>query len=512
MTMKKILMAAVAISALTAGAANAAATTSIVSAKVSSVTLTPASTGVSATSYALASSAIIAASGQGLTNAKTTTVGDDNKIAALLSDGVQKFYSGPSGTNYSVTYTLSGTGAPTFQTAPATIKLTGHTAACATAIGVDGNVALVSGGAIGTSTITGVFNIPLACTTGLAPTGVSIDAPFTMGAVGTAIGTFSFKVVATDSVYDAPVSHPLVITGSPFTVSVATATTAAGATAKPTKLALGGTLGVYTSILDNANVDSLIGTVTYKAATAPTGAHGAVVYADMLITPLPTITADVQLNATTSNFTVIKPALSIDGGTTPSAFTVVTATPSVVSKLASSARKADISVTIGATNATSIPTAQSFTATITPYLSSAAQVTVPAAVTGALETIGVEGASFTAPWVGGSLSASSTYIRVSNSGAATGTVTVALVSPTDAASATDAGALCTSTKLAKLGSIAAGGELVLKPEDLTTCFGAFARGDVVVTVQGSAASLTAKARNVTSTNVSELSLGNGTFN
>jgi len=512
MTMKKILMAAVAISALTAGAANAAATTSIVSAKVSNISLTPASTGVTATSYAFASTAIIAASGPGLANAKTTTAADDNKIAALLSDGVAKFYAGAGGTNYSVTYTLSGTGAPTFQTAPATFKLTGHTGACATAIGADGTVNLVSGGAIGTSSITGVFNIPTACTVGLAPTGVSIDAPITMGAVGTAVGTFSFKVVSTDAVYDTSVSHPLVITGTPYTVSVVTATTAAAAAAKPTRLALGGTLGVYTSILDNANVDNLIGTVTYKAASAPNTAAGSVVYADMLVTALPTITADVQLNATTSNFNVIKPSLSIDGGTTPSNFTVVTATPSVVSKLASSARKADIAVTIGSTNATSIPTAQSFTATITPYLTANTVVTTPAAVTGALETIGVEGAAFTAPWVGGSLSSSATYIRVSNSGAATGTVTVALVSPTGAASATDAGALCTSTKLAKLSSIAATGELVLAPADLTTCFGAFIRGDVVVTVQGAATSLTAKARNVTSTSVSELSLGNGTFN
>ncbi len=512
MNMKKILMAAVAISALTAGVANAATTTSIVSAKVSNISLTPASSGVTATSYAFASTAIIAASGPGLANAKTTTAADDNKIAALLSDGVAKFYAGAGGTNYSVTYTLSGTGAPTFQTAPATIKLTGHTAACAAAIGVDGNVNLVAGGAIGTSSITGVFNIPTACTTGLAPTGVSIDAPITMGAVGTAVGTFSFKVVATDAVYDTAVSHPLVITGSPYTVSVATAKTAADTAAKPTRLALGGTLGVYTSILDNANVDNLIGTVTYKAASAPSGAHGSVVYADMLVGALPTITADVQLNATTSNFTVIKPSLSADGGGTPSAFTVAAATPSVVSKLASTARKADISVAIDATNATSIPTAQSFTATITPYLVANTQLNTPAAVTGALETIGVEGASFTAPWVGGSLSSSATYIRVSNSGAATGTVTVALVSPTGAVSATDAGALCTSTKLAKLGSIAAAGELVLAPADLTTCFGAFTRGDVVVTVQGAAASLTAKARNVTSTNVSELSLGAGTFN
>jgi hypothetical protein len=62
-----------------------------------------------------------------------------------------------------------------------------------------------------------------------------------------------------------------------------------------------------------------------------------------------------------------------------------------------------------------------------------------------------------------------------------------------------------------LASIAGSNELVIAPADLTACFGDFIRGDVVVTIQATSASLTAKARNVTPTSVSELSLGAGTF-
>ena len=62
--------------------------------------------------------------------------------------------------------------------------------------------------------------------------------------------------------------------------------------------------------------------------------------------------------------------------------------------------------------------------------------------------------------------------------------------------------------LAKLGSIPANGELAISSADLTTCFGAFTRGDVRVTIPALTNNLTAKLRIVNPGNiVAEQSLG-----
>jgi hypothetical protein len=133
-------------------------------------------------------------------------------------------------------------------------------------------------------------------------------------------------------------------------------------------------------------------------------------------------------------------------------------------------------------------------------------VTTPAAVSNfSLETVGLQGTNFVAPWVQSSNTAGyNSVLRISNSGSATGPVTLSLTSPAGTASATT----CSSAQLAKLANVPANGELSINSADLTTCFGPFARGDVRVTVQAQSTNLSAKLRIVNPGNVvTEQSLG-----
>jgi hypothetical protein len=366
---------------------------------------------------------------------------------------------------------------------------------------------VVAGGAVGTSSVTVVFNVPSggACTTSganTAPNAVKFVAPFKILSAAAVTGTVGFKTVATDAPFNvAGVTGgaiTLVKTATPYDVLVAADTGA-------TVLGLATPTAAVYSKLTQAS-DTTIGTFTValKAAssTNATLASVAVVSADMSASVRPAITYDATVTATNGNFAVIKPNLN----STP----MTLATPSASSATTLGVSGAGtVTAVIGATNTTSLNAAQTYSATITPKLATNTLVSTPAAVTGALQTITLEGISFVAPWVGGSLSGSQTYIRVSNSSSATGQVTVSLLNPTGAADATAAGSVCTSSTVAKLGSVPTSGELVIAPADLASCFGAFTRGDVVVTIQATKDALTAKARNVTATNVSEMTLGSG---
>jgi hypothetical protein len=505
MSMKKILMAAAAVTALTAGSAGAV---NITAATVSNQTLSvPAiATGAGATSYTLANSAIVVDSnGAPNSNAETGTTTD---ITATIGGTTQSGVFDPNagGTNYSATYTLTNA---TFSQAVTNDKVTlsGQGSSCS-----PGAVNVVSGGAVGTSSVTAVFNIPNTCSpstaSNLAPNAVKFVAPFKILSAGPVTGTVGFKIVATDTAFDVRGvtggAITLVRTAAPYTTTVEADTTT-------TTLGLAsGTQPVYSKFTSAS--DTVIGKVTVDQRAAPTTAVSSAIYADMNLGTRPAITYDLTVNATSGNFAVIKPGLG-ENTTTGTAITLATTSAASATKTGNAAGFGTITATIANSNTTSLNAAQTYSATITPVLATNSKVTTPAAVTGALQTIGLEGVSFLAPWIGGSLSSSSSYIRVSNNASeATGQVTVALLSPIGAATPASAGAICTSSTLEKLKSIAGSNELVLNPTDLTTCFGAFTRGDVVVTIQSTKDSLTAKARNVTPTSVSELSLGRGTIN
>jgi hypothetical protein len=499
--MKKILMAAVAVSALSAGAANAV---NITAADVSGIALTPPSitTGAGTLSYTLANSAIVTdALGAPNVNATTGAVTDITaSLGGTTATGV--FDPNAGGTNYSATYTLTNAvfSAPVTNASVAVLGMTGTCTAPAANV--------VAGGAVGTSSVTVVFNVPSAtCSSSgqnVAPNAVRFTAPFSVLSAGSVTGTVGFKAVSTDAAFNVTGvtggAITLVRTQSPYTVSV-TADTA------PTTLGLStSTAAVYSYLKTGGLFDSILGSVTANLATPSATASTGGIYADMNGTARPAVTFDTTVTATNGNFAVIKPSLAA------AAMTLATPSASTATTLGTAAGTASITAAISATNTTSLNAAQTYSATVTPKLATNTFVTTPVAVTGALQTITLEGVSFTAPWVGGSLSSSQSYIRVSNSGAATGQVTVSLLNPIGAANPAAAGAVCTSSTVSKLSSIAGSNELVIAPADLTSCFGAFTRGDVVVTIQATSTSLTAKARNVTATNVSELSLGAGSFN
>lgn len=522
MSMKKILMAAAAVTALTAGSASAA---EISAATVSGIALTVAdATGAIATNYSLASSAILNdSSGAGIAVNNTTSATTD--ITGKLSGTGVVFDPGAGGsTTYSATYTLSGTAGASFSSAvnAGTITIIGAGTGC-----LPTGLNTVAGGAVGTSSVTAVFTVPGtgtgACApsgTNVAPNAIKFTAPFKISTPGTVVGTVSFKVVATDSAFNgAGGSHTLVKTATPYDVAVD-----ADTGGKATTLALASsTQAAYTYLKTGGTNDLTIGKLTVQTKSAPSGTQvatdapesspttSAKVYADMARTLLPAITYDAKIDALTSNFGIIKPNLTVPGGTLTD-MPLATPTASTSTRNITAAGATTVGVTIAGTNTTAITSAQAFSATLTPSIGTSTKLTTPAAVTGALQTIGLEGVSFLAPWVGGSQSSSSTYIRVSNNGAATGQVTLSLLSPVYKTGTAAGATTCSSSQLSKLSSIGAGGELVINPDDLATCFGPFQRGDLSVALQSSSTAMTAKARNVTAATVSELSLGNGTFN
>jgi len=166
-------------------------------------------------------------------------------------------------------------------------------------------------------------------------------------------------------------------------------------------------------------------------------------------------------------------------------------------------------VTVSLDATTTSQSESTYSLTVTP-IAATSSYTAPAAFTQALQSVTLEGTNFLAPWIAGSQSgSSSSQVRVSNNGATgTGAVTLMLKSPTRNSGTTAGATTCTSSTLAKLSSISANDELVISTTDLTTCFGDFKRGDMVVTIQSPKANITAKARlTTTAGGISEISLG-----
>lgn len=477
---KNILLAATALSVM-AFAGGAAAQVEISGAKVSNQALTVAS-GNTTSFFTLA-----AESNGTEANRTTTTTAGHNAIATVLKVG--RFDPGAGGTNYTATITLSGA---TFATPilNSMVTVTGSAGAC-----VVSAPTVVAGGAKGQSSATVVFNVASNCSattpTDYAPNGVTFDVPFIKDAVaGNVTATVGYAVATTGGAFGgAPVTATLARSAAGYSVFARTAQ-ANGDAAVSTSFAL----PAYTALATGGGYDDIIGSIGATLATAGASSAGGVVHANMAAATLPAITADVAVNGNLAVLTPSGAGVVVNAAKTSATATAVPlpATNITVAKAA------------GAAN-TVVAAPQAFSATITPILPTNALVTTPSAVTGSLETVGQQGTSFVAPWVQSTNANYNTVIRVSNSGAAVnGGVRLTLSSPVGAASATQ----CTSAELPKLASIPANGELSINSADLTTCFGAFTRGDVRVTIPALTTNLTAKLRIVNPGNiVAEQSLG-----
>jgi len=471
MSMKKILMAAVAVSALSAGAASAA---SISSAKVSNITVYNAAATPAATPYKIANETKF---GTGLA---TTTAPTENVVVAKV-DG------GPLGVgNYSVTFSLTGPAG--FNSSVGNAALTTDAAGTCTV----SSVVASGGGAAGTS-VTYAVTVSGTCSTTVAnanqgPQLFTLDAPLKVTGLGDVTASASFAASATSIDNGASTARTLITNAAGFTVS-ATADTVA------TQWLLAGS-PVYTTM----SVDRAIGKFT--VAPVVTTAVGPFV----LATGVATSAVDNAAQAITSTAVVTGDVAQLS--VTVGAAATTKNTGKTTSTLAAIAAGTDIAIAVTPGTPSTSQGTTAFSLTATPATAST-NYTAPAAVTTAMQSVTLEGTNYIAPWIGGSQSSANSSIRLSNSGVGTGAVTLQLNAPVYNDGTTAGATTCTSSALSKLASIAANSELVISNADLTTCFGDFKRGDVTITVQASSTSLTAKARNVNAASgvVSEISLG-----
>jgi hypothetical protein len=165
-----------------------------------------------------------------------------------------------------------------------------------------------------------------------------------------------------------------------------------------------------------------------------------------------------------------------------------------------------ITFTAAAKAAAPVIAASSYTVAADVVLS-APFATQPTYAAQSLRSIVRDGASYMVPWVAsGALattSTSNTVIRIANTGAKTGPVSLELLT-------SSAGTPATTTLIPVAASIAKGGEVVLTSGQIETLVGAnFGRGDVRLTVEAQAADLIVRrfVQSTTTGALSEVSLG-----
>jgi hypothetical protein len=144
---------------------------------------------------------------------------------------------------------------------------------------------------------------------------------------------------------------------------------------------------------------------------------------------------------------------------------------------------------------------------VTPVVTLASGLTAPTFAATKLGSVSFEGTPLFVPWVSDGVNGTNNVIRIGNKSATTAVTSVkaSLLNPTvKATSGTVA-----STTTCELGTIAVSSEMVINSAALKTCFGSFARSDVRLTVQGAAADLTLKMRSSTAGVTTENLVGSG---
>jgi hypothetical protein len=386
-----------------------------------------------------------------------------------------------------VTYTLSGPG-----TFASTVGNSAVSTDAATACVISSVVS--SGGGAGAQTVTYAVTVSGTCSTtsgdaNQGPESFTLDAPLKVSGLGDVTVTAAFASGGTSIDNGTSTARTLITNATGYSASATADTTT-------TQWLLSGGAAAYTTLSSNLTIGSIVvGSTTsntYGPFVLATGATAAKVDDATQV-----LTYDASIAGSVSNVSL-----------TINSVTMTENSAKTISTLAGiAAGTKAVAVTLDTTT-----TSQSeigFSLTVTPVAGSASY-TAPAAFTQALQSVTLEGTNFLAPWIAGNQAGtSSSMVRVSNNGAsAAGAVTLMLKSPTRNAGTTAGATTCTSSTLASLASIAAGGELVISTADLTTCFGDFKRGDMIVTIQAPDDSLTAKARlTTTAGSISEISLG-----
>lgn len=144
--------------------------------------------------------------------------------------------------------------------------------------------------------------------------------------------------------------------------------------------------------------------------------------------------------------------------------------------------------------------------TVTPAITLPSTLTPLTYAAKAIGSVSFEGTSFYAAWVGDGTNGITYSIRLGNRTAtAVSSVKATLLNPVT----TGTTGTVASTAACEVGPIAASGELIVSSDTLKTCFGAFKRSDVRFIIQASPSSMTAKMRTVSAGMVTEAPLGGG---
>jgi|GEM_PF-2508797 len=480
MSMKKILMTAVAVSALSAGAASAASLSAATT--IGGIALTHP-TATSYEPYTIASEV-------------------DAPGSAV---GVLTFV--PTGTIAAGTYKV-------------TWNITGGTFGTVTSVaGVDSLAAAVTC-TVSTSSTTSIVAL---CTPAANVATLTLTVPIATGTAKTSVVVSGNLTNTSDVAVDG--GAIAAVTVIDYRAGLKTQATAYNAKLNISggfkKFAGTGSGGVAATAIDNFEIGSGVGFARNDDVSALGGSYDRV-YADGAATRISPASITAISATVTGTLGVLKPvfasAISAGGsGTTNNTFTDAqspatagsgTATLSAGNLAAFIAIPATGKVGLAQVAATAAAIAESsYTISMVPTL--ATGYTAVSYTTKTLGKLTYEGTSIYAPWVGDGTNGISYTIRLSNSSAtAIPFVQALLTSPyTTGTSGTVA-----STANCSVGTVPAAGELLVSSATLQACFGNFKRADVTLIVGSAAApaATTAKMR-ATAVNgtVSEVTLGTG---
>ena len=482
MSMKKILMAAVAVSVISASAASAA-------------TISTTSKIGTAAGYA-SGGATIANSVSGyepysLANEVTLTAA--SKVYTILDVAPSSGTAIGAG-QYLVTYTVSG---GTFDNAVgATTDLTPAFTGTGTVNSVSVNSPTTYSFVVtvnAASFVTGLtLKVPVLLGTARAPVVVS-------GSITTLAGAVAVDGGAIPAVTVVDYRNGLTFGATPASPVLS--------------LAAGFKAFLNPVLASPANADVLtrqIGTAVGFAKTSSLTVGSDKVYSDTLATEMATTVITSAVLTVAGDLSALDAKIADAAGTAGVLGADVIATaPGVITTPAASlqlgylqGKTASISL---AEKATALA-ASAGSYSITPVVAVSAGLTAPTFASTALGSVSLEGTNFIASWVGDNSNGINYSIRLGNkSASAISSVTVALLNPYT----TGTSGSVASTATCSVGPLPASGELVITSATLTGCFGAFKRSDVRITIQGLSSVLTAKMRTVAAGVVTEQTLGNG---
>ena len=466
MTMKKILMAAVAVTALTAGAANAAtiSTVNTTGSTVGTKFLNP-TLGTTPEAYTVAS------------ELNLTGISSINTVLKIEPSSPTAIGIG----NYLVTYNISG----------GTFDVSGITTASLSVGGAGSTVTSTS--TVSASSVSFVVNVASANLTGL-----SLSVPVLTGTSRTPI-VVSGNIQTTASLLAVDGGAVPAVTIVDYRDGMKFAAAKADLV-----LSLASSFKKFTPGTDlvEANIATTVGFAP-NTGTNPSD----VVFKDLVGTPLTTAdisSAVLTIGGDLSAFNVKLGAASNSG--TLGADNV--AVPGVITADTTNltALKSQIDFITLAQKSTPVAGSES-SYTVTPVITLPVGMTALTYTAKAIGSVSYEGNAIYAPWVGDGANGSSYTIRLGNrTGTAINSVKVSLVNPF----VTGTSGTVASTASCEVGPLPASGELLITNTKLVACFGAFKRSDVKVLFQGAYTSVSAKLRTITAGITTDVPLGNGT--